>query len=347
MSGVVNFLVNAISGETIAYGDTVQFYTAHQRNICADPSGLITADRTNAGLWESFTVLGGAYGTNLRYGDQVCFVSAHGYFLCAEQNGALVCNREAPQQWETFTLVDPKRTGGEVRGIVALLSYHSRYVCVEPNHQVIANRTEAGEWETLRISRSSELPTRPVSIVKSLQPNGLYFNDLIKLKHMQTGRVLCSRNANYVGGTKQQVIYASGSRDDQEFFEVVPNDAVSGPVIFGSTIRLKHCKTGRYLHSHTHDTSPVTKQQEVTCYWLRDQNDYWVIISPYGQQGIVTGDSAVHLVHSSTGRKLHSHNHSYKNGFLSSSEQEVTCYGGNDNNDDWRLMEIRGRFLRD
>lgn len=38
------------------------------------------------------------------------------------------------------------------------------------------------------------------------------------------------------------------------------------PIACGSTIRLKHVNTKGYLHSHRDHASPLSRQQEVSCY---------------------------------------------------------------------------------
>lgn len=45
-------------------------------------------------------------------------------------------------------------------------------------------------------------------------------------------------------------------------------------ILNGEIIRIKHDETGLWLHSHD-KKSPSTKQHEVSCFWERDDNDYW------------------------------------------------------------------------
>ena len=35
--------------------------------------------------------------------------------------------------------------------------------------------------------------------------------------------------------------------------------------------------TGYFLHSHPGISSEVSQQQEVTCFWIGDENDYWIV----------------------------------------------------------------------
>eukprot|EP00966_Prymnesium_polylepis_P233412 5398454-Prymnesium_polylepis.1 len=65
-------------------------------------------------------------------------------------------------------------------------------------------------------------------------------------------------------------------------------------------LRLMHKETGRNLHSHEIE-SPVTGQQEVSCYGddgEGDENDNWVCLWE--------GDK-LKLLHRNTDKRLHSH----------------------------------------
>jgi len=57
--------------------------------------------------------------------------------------------------------------------------------------------------------------------------------------------------------------------------ECTPGDKIP----YGSKIRLQHIKTGKNLHSH-HVPSPLSRQQEVTCYGNNgdgDTGDNWIV----------------------------------------------------------------------
>jgi hypothetical protein len=109
----------------------------------------------------------------------------------------------------------------------------------------------------------------------------------------------------------------------------------SGLVQDGDTIVIIHKLTGKSLHSHSINYSGGSKQQEVTGYDKRDDNDLWTI--HHFNRGLVgTGfrdSDVVTIVHKATKKTLHSH-------AITSpvtSQQEVSGFGSRDTNDNWRL----------
>ncbi|KAI8985900.1 MIR motif-containing protein [Pilobolus umbonatus] len=175
--------------------------------------------------------------------------------------------------------------------------------------------------------------------------------DSICLKHNMTGRFLTSvPEYNYEGGSGQQVVFAGGWEAVPEtYFIPIPRlggEAECGSEInFGDIIRLKHSATRTNLHSHAEIGSPVTGQQEVTCYGddeISDENDEWIVEqwtydedenAQYEDDNTwYTGRSFL-LRHVLTGVTLHSHDE-----LIDSDNNEVTGYGdGPDENDRWRV----------
>ena len=101
-----------------------------------------------------------------------------------------------------------------------------------------------------------------------------------------SGRYLTSEGGNnYETGSGQQMVFAGGWEAAPEAtFIVIPaiGNEIEGEVDvnFGDVIRLKHLTSRTNLHSHLDIPSPVTPQQEVTCYgddYTSDENDEWVI----------------------------------------------------------------------
>lgn len=119
------------------------------------------------------------------------------------------------------------------------------------------------------------------------RPDGpIQYGNHISLKHNMTGRYLTSVEGNsYENGSGQQVVFAGGWEPDHETtFIVIPRigDEIEGQVDvnFGDVIRLKHLATRTNLHSHPDIPSPITEQQEVTCYgddFTSDENDEWIV----------------------------------------------------------------------
>lgn len=127
-------------------------------------------------------------------------------------------------------------------------------------------------------------------------------------------------------------------------------------VAFGSEISLRHVNTqGGYLHSHLHDYPTGSKQQQITLYPHRDQNNVWRVENSTAdvfEDGFnmlnsplkfINNGAVIKLQHVSTSKRLHSHDVrppisevDYQN--------EVSAYGGQpgfagDANDNW-VVEI-------
>ncbi|KAK2743415.1 hypothetical protein FQN57_004880 [Myotisia sp. PD_48] len=100
---------------------------------------------------------------------------------------------------------------------------------------------------------------------------------------------------------------------------------VPADIVFGSKVSLRHHNTqGGYLHSHSHMYPTGSKQQQITLYPHKDENNIWVLenqtqpLGPYGQiQGPTAWDNltaefiedgaTLKLYHVATDRRLHSH----------------------------------------
>ncbi len=136
---------------------------------------------------------------------------------------------------------------------------------------------------------------------------------------------------------------------DQQLQRLRDNLAKGSAVLYGSIIKLRHNNSGRFLHSHPfqYGHSGSSHQQQVTCWYSSDLNDYWIVKEPNGQDDeekgttIIRDGDIIRLEHLATRRNLHSHS-----GFPSpiTGEQEVTACGRNgvsDQNDNWRV-EVAG-----
>ncbi|CEP16151.1 hypothetical protein [Parasitella parasitica] len=181
----------------------------------------------------------------------------------------------------------------------------------------------------------------------------IVFGDYISLKHNMTGRYLSSvADSFYEYGSGQQKVFAGGWESTEETIFIVnppTGTEIEGgtEVNFGDTIRLRHLVTRANLHSHSGIESPVTKQQEVTCYGdddTSDANDEWIVEQWTFDENEnedfeledptwYTGRSFF-LRHKETGLTLHSHDE-----HLTGEQNEVTCYGnGPEENDRWRVV---------
>ncbi|CAB4375247.1 unnamed protein product [Rhizophagus irregularis] len=156
------------------------------------------------------------------------------------------------------------------------------------------------------------------------------YGSKIALKHVATGRFLsCIKGMRYDTGFKQHMVFCNSWQPDK-----LQDLWISG----------------LNLHSHDNDSpstkSPVTKQQEVTCYggvleWNGhdgppDGCDNWLLqrhstTSNYDNSGYWEVGDINSLRHTETKRSLSSHDFIMNNGF-----QEVTCHAdGHEENHKW------------
>ncbi|KAM1012778.1 hypothetical protein ACFX13_043573 [Malus domestica] len=112
-------------------------------------------------------------------------------------------------------------------------------------------------------------------------------------------------------------------------------------VTYGTVLKLRHEKTKFRLHSHDVPYGSGSGQQSVTGFPnVDDANSYW-IVKPELETSAKQGDSIpsgtiIRLQHMKTRKWLHSHLHASP----ISSNQEVSCFGGeneSDTGDHWRL----------
>lgn len=166
----------------------------------------------------------------------------------------------------------------------------------------------------------------------------------IKLLHHATASALHSHLYNYThsGSSLQQQVTGFAGGDDNDLWIVKgphgqPENYRAGQVVRGGDIvRLEHVPTRRNLHSHSGHPSPVTRQQEVTCFGengLGDDNDNWRV--EIEGEDVWHGGNRLRLIHVNTNHALHSHSVRYVQ------QQEVTGFGSRDDNDWWTLLEVR------
>jgi hypothetical protein len=168
-----------------------------------------------------------------------------------------------------------------------------------------------------------------------------------KAVHWNTGRTLHSHPLNYShpNSSKQQQITCFEGLDDNDWWRIkgphgLPeNHKADQPVLHGDVVRLEHVLTRRNLHSHGGIPSPITKQQEVTCFGnngIGDGNDNWRVEVEGGDQWAY--GKRVRLIHVSTNHALHSHE-PFTHPTYTAGQQEVTGFSARDDNDWWYLFE--------
>ncbi|KAK5069940.1 Dolichyl-phosphate-mannose--protein mannosyltransferase 1 [Lithohypha guttulata] len=150
-----------------------------------------------------------------------------------------------------------------------------------------------------------------------------------------------------------------------EFQATLNNKAMAdtpADVIFGSEISLRHWNTqGGYLHSHAHMYPTGSKQQQITLYPHKDENNVWLLENQtqpvIGENQTIAGPRAwanmteyikdgdvLRLYHTTTHRRLHSHDQRPPV-TEADWQQEVTAYGyegfEGDANDFFRVEIIK------
>lgn len=131
-------------------------------------------------------------------------------------------------------------------------------------------------------------------------------------------------------------------------------------VAYGSSITLRHVNTqGGYLHSHNHLYETGSKQQQITLYPHKDNNNDWLVENitrpedgvPWEEREIahIEDGNLIRLKHITTHHRLHSHDvrppvteQDYQN--------EVSAYGyegfDGDANDNFRVEIVKERSLK-
>jgi hypothetical protein len=180
------------------------------------------------------------------------------------------------------------------------------------------------------------------------------YGTTFKLRHAATDCSLHSHPISYghPGSSGQQQVTCFGGADDNDLWRVKasngqPGGARSGqPVEHGDIVRLEHVATRRNLHSHQGISSPVSGQQEVSCYGqfgVGDENDDWCVDIAGG--GRWEAGTLLRLVHVATNAALHSHR-GYAHPVWTMGQQEVTAYAGRDSNDLWFGSDFLARDAR-
>ena len=129
------------------------------------------------------------------------------------------------------------------------------------------------------------------------------------------------------------------------------NDFAESPleVAYGSKLTLKNYGYGGgLLHSHIQTFPTGSMQQQVTCYHYKDDNNHWLITPKWGDAPVdndqpikfLQNGDVIRLVHSATGRNLHSHPIAAP---VTKEAWEVAAYGNwtiGDENDHWEVVIV-------
>jgi hypothetical protein len=199
----------------------------------------------------------------------------------------------------------------------------------------------------------SDLQQRVLAVLQSIHSTpeptlAACYGSILEMKHDATGMTLHSHSINYgqPGSSGQQQVTAWNGADANDQWLVKgpygePSTYRRGQSVrHGDVIRLEHRQTRRNLHSHSGHPSPVTRQQEVSCFGTAGQgdiNDNWRI--EVEGEGEWTTGKRYKLIHVATSVALHSHaGQSHPQWTMG--QQEVTGFANRDNNDWWCLWRI-------
>jgi hypothetical protein len=169
----------------------------------------------------------------------------------------------------------------------------------------------------------------------------------LRLRHQATGAGL--RSYPFAGGrlaaSGQATVTCGPGAQGDDLWRVkgphgLPPDLTRHMVQHGDVIRLEHAASRHNLHSHGDYPSPVSGQQEVTCFGELghgDAGDDWRVEVEGG--GPWDADHAVQLIHVATGQRLRSQPGAAHPQWTMG-QQEVACAADLDGNERWLAADL-------
>jgi hypothetical protein len=336
---------------TVQFGDCINLQAVATPNnfLTVESDGRVLNNRSNAFEFETFR-LEGYFGKRdtVHYGDYLFLRSFHGLFIRVTDESKMEAKFKETSLWETFRIVDPKDVNSNAaityNSRIALETSYLRYICSE-NQIITAEKFLVKEYCEFKILKSSYNITGFKCQHDVMPSKSIFFHDVIKLKHVKTGNVLHSHNLRYIGGSQLQQVTCYDKRDDNDWWYIEPLDDRIGQLFPNSKIRLKHLATQKYLRTKVGILSPRTKQQEVSCHEKGSEGyDIWNI-DRYGEEkSPIEAGEEIRLYNELSERNLHSHPYKFT-AEKNYKQQEVTAYDLVDENDKWKICEVRGRLL--
>jgi len=168
------------------------------------------------------------------------------------------------------------------------------------------------------------------STLKSEAHQYVTCGSLIKLRHESTAVRLHSHEVTYGSGSGQQSVTGQPLTEDDNSYWLVREPLGGTPCLTGDRLkrgdsfRLQHLSTGRFLHSHLHQ-SPLSRQQEVSAFGESgrgDRGDNWLIV-PSGKEVYWLRGERVKVQHKDTSLYLDISDQSFKNPIPG--QREVVC----------------------
>lgn len=126
---------------------------------------------------------------------------------------------------------------------------------------------------------------------------------VIKLTNTETTFKLHSHEIGYGTGSGQQSVTGfKESNDPNSYFKVFSGPLPRGSLVnCGDVVQLEHLSTRKRLHSHL-VSSPISNQQEVSCFDSKDSGDDWKVIC----KGTWRREKEIALLHVDTNKYLSS-----------------------------------------
>lgn len=199
----------------------------------------------------------------------------------------------------------------------------------------------------------------------AIERNPITYGAIVTFRHVATGLYLTATDDKFThpGSSGQPAVYCGqdGKTSAAQWiikgvhtggrwtFDMHPGgnaaltSMIGWPLRRGSYLRLENVDTGRNLHSHVCPSvnAPFHGQREVTNLGdggVSDNNDNWSVEynDPASGGECLASGFKIKLRHLNTGWVLHSHG---PNWWWKEGKQEVTVFGGRDDND-WWILEV-------
>lgn len=201
------------------------------------------------------------------------------------------------------------------------------------------SRCTEDQWKQIGLSLGVQ------NALKSWASSSQYvkYGDRIRLIHVNTKKALHSHAINYKhsGSSGQQQVTCFGGNDSNDLWIVCIGSLINSEepanqkIKNGSIVALRHLITGAKLHSHSGFPSPITKQQEVTCFQGEDTNNNWRLeCASCWKKG-----EQIRLIHVNTNHALHSHVDQMLKVDRGDYQQETTAFQARDSNDLWYAID--------
>eukprot|EP01104_Vermistella_antarctica_P003439 TRINITY_DN1363_c1_g1_i1.p1 TRINITY_DN1363_c1_g1~~TRINITY_DN1363_c1_g1_i1.p1 ORF type:complete len:941 (+),score=128.76 TRINITY_DN1363_c1_g1_i1:1176-3998(+) len=177
----------------------------------------------------------------------------------------------------------------------------------------------------------------------------LKHKQVIQLRHTLSGQFLYSLKAKYThvqSSQSQMVVCIDNAADEGTRWEVskstrteLDRENLHQPICHGDTVTLRHVVTDQCLSSCYQYVSPITSQQEVSCFTSHDDNanDFELIVpDPNEREDPVGQGTTVHFRHVLTNKYLHSHQ-GFSNQTTGGYQEATAWHDSLDVNNDFRV----------